>query len=125
MQDSCAVVIDGTGLPVQQLRRAAHGGAKGHGDRLVTEAHTEDGDVAATLLNQRDADARLLRHARSWGEQYAVVRPAVRGRHLVVAPDLAVRAELTEILDQVENEAVVVVDDEDAGHGPPPRACSA
>src|SRR4051812_33815511 len=61
-----------------------------------------------------DADAGLLWGAGAGREQHTVVRVSLLGRHLVVAAHLGRGAELSEVLDEVEHEGVVVVDDEDA-----------
>ncbi len=50
-------------------------------------------------------------------EQHPVERGGVRGGHGVVAPDVALGAELGEVADDRADEAVVVVDDEDPGRG--------
>ena len=59
-------------------------------------------------------DARPLRGARARADQHGVDVVELVEVDLVVAPDRRVRAELGEVLDEVVDEAVVVVDDEDA-----------
>ena len=59
-------------------------------------------------------DARPLRGPRAGADQDGVDVVELVEVDLVVAPDRGVRAELGEVLDEVVDEAVVVVDDEDA-----------
>ncbi len=101
---------------MQQLGRAVHHTAVRHLHRLHAEADAEDRDTrGGAVPDHVDADARLLRSAGARGEQNAVEAVlGVRRRHLVVAQDLALGAQLVQVLDQVENEAVVVVDYENA-----------
>src|SRR5919202_191141 len=90
-------------LPVvRYLRRLAVDGLATHyvrpeslPDRLVAEADAEDGDPIRGLLDELYGDDGLF------------------GCDLVVAPDQDLGPELTQILDQVVREGVVVVYNED------------
>ena len=71
-------------------------------------------------LDERDGRAGALRGAGAGGEEHAVellggLGDVVFGGQavVVVTPDLRVHTELAQVLDQVEHEAVVVVDDQD------------
>jgi hypothetical protein len=71
-------------------------------------------------LDERDGCARALRGAGAGGEQHAVElfdgvgNIGIGGQAVVVVtPDMRVHTELAQVLDQVEHEAVVVVDDQD------------
>src|SRR5262249_49494191 len=68
------------------------------------------------VADHLDADTGLLGRAGPRREQHAVepARARVVDRDLVVAQHLALRAQLVQVLHQVEDEAVVVVHDEDA-----------
>lgn len=99
---------------MQQLGRAVHDPAVRHLHRLHPEADPEDGDAGlGAVPDHLDADAGLFGRAGAGRQQYAVEAVlCVQRRHLVVAQDLALGAQLVQVLDQVEDEAVVVVDDE-------------
>ncbi|CAM5734791.1 hypothetical protein SHIRM173S_04541 [Streptomyces hirsutus] len=115
-ENALAPVLDRRGLPVQQLGGAVHDTAVGHLHGLHAEADTEDGHPGRrTVPHHLHTDPRLLRSAGPRGQQHTV-EPVLgmRRRHLVVAQDLALGAQLVQVLNQVEDEAVVVVDDENA-----------
>ena len=121
-EDAGPVVGHKTHLAVQQLRRAVHDAAERHADGLVTEAHPEQRDAAlGALAHQRHADACRLRDPRARGDQHPVdPQPSkLLDADLVVAPHQALRAELAEVLHEVEDERVVVVHDQDPGHRSP------
>ncbi len=114
-------VVDGARLAVQQFRCAVDGAAERHPDGLVAEAHAQQrGLRRGARPHQRDRRAGALGGAGSRAQQHAV---EVRGglgdigvggqAGVVVAPDLRVHTELAQVLDQVEHEAVVIVDDQD------------
>src|SRR5262249_53624084 len=88
-------------------------------ERLMTEAHAEDRDRGGGLVDEIEADARFIRGA--WaGREHDGVRIGldhVRRRKLVVAVNHDLRAQLTQIVEQVEGEAVVIVDQDDHGTG--------
>ncbi|GAA3300473.1 hypothetical protein GCM10020295_41320 [Streptomyces cinereospinus] len=109
-------VLDQGGLAVQQLGGAVHHPAVGDLHRLHAEADAEDGHPGGGAVPDHvDADAGLLGRAGAGRQQDAVETVVgVRGADLVVAPDLALGTQLVQVLDQVEDEAVVVVDDENA-----------
>lgn len=101
---------------MQQLRRTVHHAAVRDRHRLHPQADTEDRNAAPrAVMHHVDADARLFGRAGTGRQQDAVeaVLGVPRG-HLVVAHDLALGTELVEVLDEVEDKAVVVVDDENA-----------
>jgi hypothetical protein len=81
----------------------------------VTETDAENGDGGGGLRNQVEADASLFGRARS-GRQHDGIR--IGGDygaacHLVVAMHLDLRPQFTEIVDQVEGEAVIIIDQDD------------
>src|SRR5918994_7186938 len=101
-------------LAVQELGGAGDGGAEGDADRLVSEADAEQRQLPLGALgHDRDADPGRLRGAWPGAGQDAVEADDVRRARLVVATDDRVGAQLGQVLDQVVDEAVVVVDDED------------
>src|SRR3954453_15250753 len=106
---------------MQQFGRAVDGAAERRSDCLVAEAHSEQrGLRRGARLDERNGRARTLGSAGPGGEEDAVELfgglggGGVGGEPVVVVtPDLRLHTELTQVLDQVENETVVVVDDQD------------
>lgn len=101
---------------MQQLGRAVDHTAVRHLHRLHPETDAEDGNPGrGTVPDHVDADPGLFGSAGPRGQEHTVEAVlGVRGRHLVVAQHLALGAQLVQVLDQVEDEAVVVVHNEDA-----------
>jgi hypothetical protein len=114
-------VSDERGLAVHELVGVGDGCAEGFGDRLVTEADAEQGLAGGERCgDDRHADSCRRGGARSWGEQHSVVVRETCGHVIhaecVVAQHLGLSAELQQVAVERVDEAVVVVDDEDAGH---------
>src|SRR6202035_4682725 len=112
-KNSGAVVADLRQLAVHLGRCAHHLATKSVADRLVAEADAEDRDFRRSLRDQAEADAGLLVRAAARREHDGVGIGGDDGsaRHLVVAMHLDLRPQFTEIVHQVEGEAVVVVDE--------------
>ncbi len=114
-------VVDRAGLAVQQFGSTVDGAAERHPDRLVPEAHAQQrGARRGARMHQRDGRAGPLRRARSGAEQHTVEFLSGAGdisfggqAVVVIPPHLGVHSELAEVLDQVEHEAVVIVDHQD------------
>src|SRR5690242_15230727 len=88
--------------------------AIGLADRLMTETDPEDGNAAAPSANGSDADTCLRGSARS-RRQYDGRRREnanVIDGDRVIAAHFDLRAQLTEVLDEVIREGIVIVDDE-------------
>src|SRR4051794_37002790 len=103
---------------MQQLRCALDRAPERDRDRLMPQADTEDRHPVPDLANEVDAHPGILRATGSRREQDAVdaeVQRIVRGE-LVVASYENLGTELGEVVDEVEDEAVVVVDDQDSCH---------
>src|SRR6516165_9918517 len=113
--EECATVVDDfAGLAVHELRSAHDVAAERRADGLVSQADAEDGQFAGEVLDERDADARLLRRARARREQNAVgmKRLDFLWRELVVPAHRHLGAKFTHVLHQVVGEGVVVVENE-------------
>src|SRR4029077_8763129 len=99
---------------------ADHLAAERLNQRLMAEADPEDRNARlGEGADRLDRDPCLLGSPRP-GRDPQPVRLEIeqlRDRGLVVADHADLRAELTEVLDEVVGERVVVVDDEHAGHG--------
>src|ERR1035441_3742428 len=96
-------------------RRAHHLAAERLADRLVPEADTEDRNARCGLGDEIEADAGFVRGAGA-GRQHDGFRLCgdhVGGRNLVVAVNNDVRPQPAQVMEQVESEAVVVVDQND------------
>ena len=132
-ENALAGVVDDAGLAVQEFGCPVDGGAECGADRLVSEAHPEKWRLGrGTRRDQVHRRACALRCAGAGAQQNAVELGRCRRDgvgpgevRIVVAPDHGPCSQLSEVLDQVEHEAVVVVDDENP-HGSrvfcPPRA---
>src|SRR4051812_37589872 len=122
-----ALVVDHLlGLSAHRRPRAHHPPAEGLTDALVSETDSENGDGSRALLRARtvqatepadrfQADPRLVGRAGARREHEALrVAPfELVHRDRVVAHDVELRAQLTQPLDEIVGERVVVIDDED------------
>ena len=88
-------------------------------DGRVSEADAEDGFFAGEGADHVEGDAGFGGGTGAGGDEDAVgvECEGFGGRDLVVAEDALFDAQLTEILDEVEGEGIVVVDDEQHGVG--------
>jgi hypothetical protein len=91
--------------------------AKGRADRLMSQAHAKNGDLPGEVPDQIDADAGILRSARTRGEYDSLRLHGldIGDLELVVAANLNLGAEFPEILNQVVGKRIVVVENEDHG----------
>src|SRR5208337_3183532 len=117
-KDSSGVVLDARDLAMHGDWRPHHLAAEGLPDRLMAEADAEERRRLARRPHEVEADARLVRRAGTGRENDRV---RLRGQSLlhadlIVPPHRDVCAELAEIVDEVEREAVIVVDQGDALH---------
>src|SRR5207249_4245750 len=85
-------------------------------DALVTEADTEDRDLAAQLADGLVRDPSVVGSARSRRDDDPIELRQLFDGHLVIAKNRRLRAKLGHVLDEVVGEGVVVVDHRDAGH---------
>src|SRR5439155_21418642 len=110
-----AAVPDLGELAVHRHRRAHDLSAERLADCLVTEAYAENRNALRGLVDQIETDARLVRRA---GTRREHNRIRVGGEHvgaceLVVAMHGYLRPQPAEIMDEVEGEAVVIIDQDD------------
>jgi len=79
----------------------------------MAEANTEQGNLAAGLGNEVEADARLVRRTRAGrkDDSFRLLLQDFVGADLVVADDFARSAELAQEVDEIVGEAVVVIDE--------------
>src|SRR6185503_14787492 len=108
------IVPDTRGLTVHHLLRTDHLAAERLADRLMPEAHAEDRNASRQPLDCFERDAGLVRRARA-GRENNVRRVEsfnLVDLELVVADHAHVRAQLAEVLHEVEGKRIVVVDDQ-------------
>ncbi len=100
-------------------RRAHHLAAENLADGLMAKADAEDRNGGRSLLDQVEADAGIVGRAGA-GRQHdrlGIGSDHIFHRDLVIAMHSHVRSEPAQVMEQVEGEAVVIVDQQD--HGPP------
>ena len=120
--DACEDIGTGVGdradLPVHRFGRADYLAAERLADCLVPEADAEQRDLAGGRCNQIQADAgfRGRAGARRQHDRFGLHCDRIGDGQLVVAPHLALGADVAQKVKEVEGEAVVVVDEKD--HGP-------
>jgi hypothetical protein len=93
--------------------------AEGLPDCLVAEAHAEDWNAGGRFADEIEANAGFVGRARAWREddRIGLQRHDVGDRNLVVAMDDHIRPQPSQIVEEVEGEAVIVVDQDN--HVPP------
>lgn len=100
---------------MHQMRRATDFRAESRADGLMSQANPENRNFAGKMPDQFDADACILRRTRP-GRNYDALGPEIfkfADRDLVVAANLNLGAEFSEILDQVVGKGIVIVENED------------
>src|SRR5581483_4712768 len=102
-------------LAMHEVRRANDLAPKRLPDRLMSQAHTEERSFPGKVPDQFDTDAGFMRSTRSGRHNDALRthRLHFSYRDLIVAPDLNLLAQFTDILDKVVGEGIVVVENED------------
>src|SRR5262249_20776836 len=114
-EDPAPIVSDLRGLAVHHPFGPHHASPEGLADRLMPQANAENWNLPGKLANGRHAHPRLARRAWPGGKNERIGTPGSYSLHVdpIVAEDFDRRAQLPQILNQVEGEGVVVVDDED------------
>ena len=113
-EDGLVVVGDGAGLAVHQVRSAHDVAAKSRADGLMSQADAENRNFAGEVPDQIDADAGVLRRARTRRDHDALRLHGLDlgNCDLVVAANLDLRAQFPEVLNQVVGKGIVVVENE-------------
>ncbi len=114
-KDAFPLVQDRRGLAVHQGLGADHVSAERLTDGLMAQADAQNRHGCRRRLDQRQADAGLIRCAGTGRQQHGggVQRPRLIHRQVVIAHHMRRRAQLREVVDEIVGEAVVVIDDED------------
>src|ERR1700682_1585041 len=117
LEYSLSVVRYPRRLAVHQRTRPHHFSAICLADRLMSEAYSQSRDCPAPFLYGSDGDPRFGGRARAGRDDQAryAHRPDLIDSDLVVPLHDRVLAELTEILNEVVGEGIVVVEDEKHG----------
>src|SRR5258705_1833393 len=120
-EDAAAVVDHGGGLAVDEALRAYVLSAEHLADALVTEADAKDRDRSRGLADELLADPRVVGPAGPWRDHDRVGghREGVLHGDLVVPDHLRHVAQLSQVLNQIPGEGVVVVDHQDHASSPP------
>src|SRR5215472_12087174 len=114
---------DGRELAVNRGRRAYHLAAESIADCLMAKADPKDRNAPGCFANKVEANPGFFGRAGAGGEndRVRIGRHDGADRHLVVAVHAHSGAQVAEIVDQIEGEAVVIVDQDD--HGPGKSLC--
>src|SRR5215475_975668 len=93
--------------------------AEGLSDRLVAETYSEDWNAGGRFADEIEANAGFVGRARAWREddRTGLQRHDVGDRNLVVAVDDDIGPQPSQVVEEVEGEAVIVVDQDN--HVPP------
>ena len=113
-EDTFSLVMNKRGLAVHEFAGSDDITAKDLADTLVTEANPEEGNVFSKFPNYIATDSGFSRGAGTGGNTDLRRRffADFIERDLVVSMHLHLRAQFSEVLDEVVGERVVVVDDE-------------
>src|SRR3954454_15674114 len=101
------LVLDERELAMNRHRSAYHLAAENLSDRLVAETHAEDRNGRGRFGDELEADAGVVRRTGA-GRKHdgiGIGRDHLIGRDLIVTMDNDLRAQPTEIVEQVESEA--------------------
>ena len=112
LKDGFVVVHHCAGLAMHDMTGANHAAAEGFADCLVTQTDSEHRNLPCKMADQIDADARLMRRART-GREDNPSGPQLLDlahRNLIVAADFHLCSQLADVLDQVVSERIVVVE---------------
>src|ERR1700675_3732762 len=112
LKDRFIVMHDRAGFAVHEMGGANHASAEGFANRLVPETDSQHWNFSREMPDQIDADARLMRRARTGGDDKPLgphVLDLTHG-HLIVTANLDLGAQFPDVLDQVVGERIVVLE---------------
>src|SRR3954454_627584 len=114
-KNTATFVPDAAQLAMDWFRRANDAGAISLPNRLMAKANAEDWHLPAGLAHKLKANASPVGRAWSWRENDAgrICRQGFRRRDPIVPLDDHLRAQFSQIMDEVEGETVVIVDQEE------------
>ena len=113
-EHALAVVVDHGRLAVSDFAGPVNGRAVRVADALVPQAHAQDRQLGTEMPDHVVGDTGLARRAgaRRHHDALGLHRLYVLYGCLIVADDLNLRAQFTQVLVEVVGETVVVVDEE-------------
>ncbi len=117
-KESARIVRNARHLAVHRRWRAHDVAAERLPDRLMAKADAKHRRRFARRADEIETDARFVRRAGAGREDDRVrlVGEHIGDGDLIVAPHRHVRPQLAKVMDEVEGEAVIVVDQRDALH---------
>lgn len=111
-KDTSIMMQDRRNLSMHRLRAADHVSAEGFANGLMPKTNTEQRDVMfASGLDQVQTDPRMSRIRRA-GRNHNAGRLQFKhiiDRNFIIAIDIAGHAQITEILDEIERETVIII----------------
>ncbi len=115
LKEILGVMKDRGGLPVHQTSCTDNFTTINITHALVTQADSENRHLACKVADHIAADSRFLRGAWPWGDADALRRHRLNlgESDLIITPHQRIGTELSEILDEVVGEGIVIIDDED------------
>src|SRR5664280_2649227 len=107
-------MFDGAGLAMHEVGGTNDFAAKGCANRLMAEAHAEQGHASCEMADQFDADSGVLRGAWPGGDHDAIGMKVVDAADsdLVITAHHYLLTQFAEVLHQVVGEGVVIVENE-------------
>ena len=116
-EQAVAVMVDAVELAMHRLRRAHDASAERLRHHLAAQADAENGNAAAALAHQLQADAGVVGILRPGRENHRVRGKGgnLGGAHGVVARHLGFQPQLGEQMHQIVGETVVIVDQQQHG----------
>ena len=115
-----AMVMDLAYPAVRRRWRKRDGGAEGVGDSLMTEADAEDGRGGEQDRVAGDAEVAMVLRASGPGRNHdvveAVIFQIIPGNPIVFCDDGFLSVNLSQELEQVEGEGIVVIDQKSLNH---------
>ena len=108
-------MLDLTGFAMHKIFSANNLPTESRANRLMSQANAEQRNFSREMTDHIDADSRFLRSARSWRNQdpFRMHRLDLAQSHLIITPNLNLRAQLTNILDKVVSKRIVIVENKD------------
>src|SRR3954452_20281652 len=112
-KNTATFLPDAAQLAMDWFRRANDAGAISLPNRLMAKANAEDRHLPAGLAHKLKANTSLVGRAWSGRENDAgSIRQGFRRRDPVVPLDDHLRAQFSQIMEEIEGETVVIVDQE-------------
>jgi hypothetical protein len=112
LKDVLPVVVDKRGFAVHETRSTVYLTAIHRAEALMSEANPEHGNPACEMFYRISRDTVIFDgFAGPWGNDKVrrIKCDQIIKRDLIIAEDAYLRAELTEVLDEIIGEGVIVI----------------